>query len=69
MLKKQDVEFLVIHCSEYYESSAILLQEEALMLNGLMLGLNCIDCHLNIRDNTSLDDPVGDHHLRAIIGV
>ncbi|XP_067935312.1 RUN and FYVE domain-containing protein 2-like [Watersipora subatra] len=44
---------------DYYEDGAILLQEDAIMLHGLMVGLNCIDCHLSIRDNTRLDDPIG----------
>ena len=43
---------------DYYEEGAILLQEDAMMLHGLMVGLNCIDCHLSIRDNTKLDDQV-----------
>ena len=45
-------------CREYYEEGAILLQEDATILQGLMVGLNCIDCHLSIKDNTHLDDPV-----------
>ena len=45
-------------CRDYYEEGAILLQEDAMMLHGLMVGLNCIDCHLSIRDNTKLDDQV-----------
>ncbi|KAF6016799.1 RUFY2 [Bugula neritina] len=44
---------------EFYEAGAVLLEEDAHILQGLMVGLNCIDCHLSIRDNLHLDDPVG----------
>lgn len=43
---------------EFYEAGAVLLEEDAHILQGLMVGLNCIDCHLSIRDNLHLDDPV-----------
>lgn len=43
---------------EYYEPHAILLQEEAMMLHGLLVGLNCIDVHIDIKENSQLDDPV-----------
>ena len=42
---------------EYYESGAFMLEEEATVISGLLVGLNVIDVNLGIKDE-DLDQPV-----------
>ena len=44
-------------CREFYEPGAIMLEEEAAVIGGLLVGLNVIDCNLGIKDE-DLDQPV-----------
>ena len=40
-----------------YEPGAVMLDEEAAVIGGLLVGLNVIDCNLGIKDE-DLDQPV-----------
>ncbi|KAK2160755.1 hypothetical protein LSH36_127g08020 [Paralvinella palmiformis] len=44
--------------TEFYEPGAIMLDEEAVVISGLLVGLNVIDCNLGIKDE-DLDQPMG----------
>jgi len=43
--------------SDFYEPGAIMLEEEAHVIAGLLVGLNVIDCNMGIKDE-DLDKPV-----------
>ena len=45
------------YCSDFYEPGAIMLEEEAQVIAGLLVGLNVIDCNMGIKDE-DLDKPV-----------
>ncbi|XP_070545448.1 RUN and FYVE domain-containing protein 2-like isoform X2 [Ptychodera flava] len=42
---------------EYYESNALMVEEEASVIAGLLVGLNCIDCNLFIKED-DLDNQI-----------
>ena len=42
---------------EFYEPGAVMLDDEAIMIGGLLVGLNIIDCTFSIKDE-DLDQPV-----------
>ena len=44
-------------CSDFYEPGAIMLDEEAHVISGLLVGLNVIDCNIGVKDE-DLDRPV-----------
>jgi len=46
-----------LNCSDFYEPGAIMLEEEAQVIAGLLVGLNVIDCNMGIKDE-DLDKPV-----------
>lgn len=46
-----------LNCSDFYDPGAIMLEEEAQVIAGLLVGLNVIDCNLGIKDE-DLDKPV-----------
>jgi len=48
---------VIIHCSDFYEPGAMMLEEEAQVIAGLLVGLNVIDCNMGIKDE-DLDKPV-----------
>jgi len=52
------VTVLWLICSDFYEPGAMLLEEEAQVIAGLLVGLNVIDCNMGIKDE-DLDKPVG----------
>lgn len=43
--------------SDFYETGAMMLEEEAAIISGLLVGLNVIDCNIGIKDE-DLDRPV-----------
>ena len=43
--------------SEFYEPGAMLMEDEGVVIAGLLVGLNVIDCNLGIKDE-DLDQPV-----------
>ena len=43
--------------SDFYETGAVMLEEEAHVIAGLLVGLNVIDCNMGIKDE-DLDQPV-----------
>lgn len=43
---------------DFYETGAIMLEEEAAIISGLLVGLNVIDCNIGIKDE-DLDQPMG----------
>ena len=45
------------HFSEFYEPGAMLMEDEGVVIAGLLVGLNVIDCNLGIKDE-DLDQPV-----------
>ena len=49
----------VVFCvfSEFYEPGAMLMEDEGIVIAGLLVGLNVIDCNLGIKDE-DLDQPV-----------
>ena len=49
--------FVIFVFREFYEPGAIMLEEEAVVISGLLVGLNVIDCNLGIKDE-DLDQPV-----------
>ena len=44
-------------CSDFYEPGAMMLEEEAQVIAGLLVGLNVVDCNMGIKDE-NLDKPV-----------
>ncbi|CAI9725687.1 and FYVE domain-containing 2-like isoform X2 [Octopus vulgaris] len=50
--KKDDV------LSEFYERGAIMVEDEGIVITGLLVGLNVIDCNLCIKEE-DLDQPMG----------
>jgi len=46
-----------LNCSDFYEPGSIMLEEEAQVIAGLLVGLNVIDCNMGIKDE-DLDKPV-----------
>ncbi|XP_077998952.1 RUN and FYVE domain-containing protein 2-like isoform X2 [Glandiceps talaboti] len=43
--------------SEYYDPNALMMEEEAAVIAGLLVGLNCIDCNLFIKED-DLDNQI-----------
>ncbi|XP_067673783.1 RUN and FYVE domain-containing protein 2-like isoform X2 [Haliotis asinina] len=44
--------------SDYYESGALMMEDEGMVIAGLLVGLNVIDCNLCIKEE-DLDQPMG----------
>lgn len=47
----------ILFSSEFYENGAMMLEEESIVISGLLVGLNVIDCNIGIKDE-DLDQPV-----------
>lgn len=45
-------------CRDFYEPYALMLGEEAMVVSGLLIGLNIIDCNMVLKDDDDLDRPV-----------
>ena len=45
-------------CSEFYDTGALMLNDEATVVAGLLVGLNIIDCNMVLKDDVDLDQPV-----------
>lgn len=43
---------------DFYETYALMLGEEAMVVSGLLIGLNIIDCNMVLKDDDDLDRPV-----------
>lgn len=43
---------------DFYEPGAMMLEEESMIISGLLVGLNVIDCNIGIKDE-DLDQPMG----------
>uniref|UniRef100_A0A8B9KXE1 RUN and FYVE domain containing 2 n=1 Tax=Astyanax mexicanus TaxID=7994 RepID=A0A8B9KXE1_ASTMX len=54
----QDFSCLCFFCSDFYESSAVMLEEEGAVIVGLLVGLNVIDANLCVKGE-DLDTQVG----------
>jgi len=44
---------------EFYDAGALMLNDEATVVAGLLVGLNIIDCNMVLKDDEDLDRPVG----------
>ena len=49
--------FTWIDCRDLYEAGAMMLEDESIVIAGLLVGLNVIDCNMAIKDE-DLDQPV-----------
>ena len=49
----------VLPASEFYESGAFMLEEEGMVIAGLLVGLNVLDCNMCIKGE-DLDQPVSE---------
>ena len=45
-----------------YEAGAMMLEDESIVIAGLLVGLNVIDCNMAIKDE-DLDQPVSTYSL------
>jgi ribosomal protein S27E len=45
--------------TEIYEPRAIMMNDEAIVVSGLLVGLNIIDCNMVLKDDDDLDRPLG----------
>lgn len=43
---------------EFYDSGAVMMEEESVIISGLLVGLNVIDCSIGVKDE-DLDRPMG----------
>jgi len=43
---------------EFYDAGALMLNDEATVVAGLLVGLNIIDCNMVLKDDGDLDRPV-----------
>ena len=50
-----------LNFSEFYEPGAMMMEDEGIVIAGLLVGLNVIDCNLGIKDE-DLDQPVISQH-------
>ena len=55
--KGERLKFKCFICSEYYEEGAMLIEDEGMVIPGLLVGLNVIDCNMCIKEE-DLDQPV-----------
>ena len=56
-----------VYCREFYDGGALMLNDEATVVAGLLVGLNIIDCNMVLKDDDDLDRPVcGNIGLAAI---
>ena len=46
-----------LHGSDFYENGAFMLEEEGMVIAGLLVGLNVLDCNMCIKGE-DLDQPV-----------
>lgn len=53
----QDSYDTILFSSDFYENGAMMLEEESIVISGLLVGLNVIDCNIGIKDE-DLDQPV-----------
>lgn len=52
---------------EFYDAGALMLNDEATVVAGLLVGLNIIDCNMVLKDDDDLDRPVhGIIHLVSL---
>jgi hypothetical protein len=49
---------------DFYEPYALMLGEEAMVVSGLLIGLNIIDCNMVLKDDDDLDRPVSEIILK-----
>ena len=49
---------LDLYYRDLYEAGAMMLEDESIVIAGLLVGLNVIDCNMAIKDE-DLDQPVG----------
>lgn len=49
---------------EYFEPHALMLNEEAVIITGLLVGLNVVDCNLCVKVNN--DNQFYKHHLNLL---
>ena len=47
----------LLYFRDYYEPGAILMEEESIVIGGMLVSLNIIDCNISIKDE-DLDQPV-----------
>jgi hypothetical protein len=40
--------FVLLH-SDWYDSHALLMQEEGVIISGLLVGINVIDCNFDLK--------------------
>jgi hypothetical protein len=50
---------LYVFYSQFYEPGAMLIEDEGMVIPGLLVGLNVIDCNMCIKEE-DLDQPVCD---------
>ena len=50
---------LCVFYSQFYEPGAMLIEDEGMVIPGLLVGLNVIDCNMCIKEE-DLDQPVCD---------
>jgi len=49
-----------MRCREFYDVGSVMMNDEATVVAGLLVGLNIIDCNMVLKDNNDdLDLPVG----------
>ena len=49
----------VVWYREFYDAGALMLNDEATVVAGLLVGLNIIDCNMVLKGDDDLDRPVG----------
>lgn len=60
-----DIVSSVLVCSDFYESSAVMLEEEGAVIVGLLVGLNVIDANLCVKGE-DLDTQVWEILLNSL---
>ena len=58
---------LLNYYREFYDTGALMLNDEATVVAGLLVGLNIIDCNMVLKDDGDLDRPVRRTYLMYII--